>query len=75
MGAEPHVVADAARLDAAIEGVESAVYVTLGDAGYIDHRERYASAGSAVAEARRYHRIFLLRSSQARGRSRAIRMR
>jgi hypothetical protein len=33
MGAEPHVVADAAQLDAAIEGVER-VYVTLRDAGY-----------------------------------------
>ncbi len=33
MGAEPHIVADAARLDAAIEGVER-VYATLRDAGY-----------------------------------------
>jgi nucleoside-diphosphate-sugar epimerase len=33
MGAEPHVVADAAELEAAIEGVEC-VYATLRDAGY-----------------------------------------
>ena len=33
MGAEPHVVADAAQLDAAIEGVER-VYATLREAGY-----------------------------------------
>ena len=33
MGAEPHVVADAAQLDAAIEGVER-VYATLRESGY-----------------------------------------